>query len=129
MQERRELRFGTDGYQNKLSFPQREGYMRRIVNLKGDRVARLQRLGWSVVSDSAIQIGDAAVSEMNTEIDGAVVTVDQGTGMKACLMEIPLDIYQADQAIKAESIRETESQMRRSVPQGADYRREDNKIE
>jgi hypothetical protein len=110
-----------------MTFPQKEGYRRRVVNIVGNRVDKFKKLGWSIVDEPGIMIGGERVTETNTEIQGAVFSVDRDRGIKAVLMEIPLELTMADKALKEEAIAETETSVRSG--QGGDYVAKDSKSE
>jgi len=119
LEERRKLRFDAGGYNDIMTFPQKEGFRRRVVNIVGNRVDKFKKLGWSIVDEPGIMIGGERVTETNTEIEGAVFSVDRDRGTKAVLMEIPIEWSNADKALKEERIKETETNARSG--QGADY--------
>lgn len=110
LEERRKVRGDMGTYQNLLTYPEDETLHFRYVNDSNDRIARLQRLGWRVWEVDNFQVGDASVIDNN--IDGVSgVRVPVGKGMTAVLMCIEKELWDADQELKEESIRETEKAM------------------
>lgn len=91
---------------DKMTTSQRKGYVRRFVNDIGDRVERFKQAGYSVVEEPTKVGEDNVVSQNQTLGSGARRHV--GGGVRSILMEIPEELYKADQAIKQADIRERE---------------------
>ena len=96
------------GQQNRLAFPKRKGYVRRVVNdvNDGERIKMFERAGYTRVA-GIVPGGDTragADSQMGT---GVVRSV--GLGIKGVLMEIPEEFYKEDQALKDKATDETEN--------------------
>lgn len=109
--ERRQLRGDVGHRPDVLSFPERPGYVRRVVNDYKDRVERMKRLGWEVVQEPGIQIGDERAIEANKNAEGSPY-FSVGGGMMAVLMEIPEEYWEADKEVKRESRTRIEREIR-----------------
>jgi hypothetical protein len=99
-----------------LTAPQREGFVRRIVNDVGNRIERFQKAGWQVVEDPDIFIGEGV---NNNQTLGTGARKGVGGGITGVLMELPKEIYDEDQAAKQRELDEKEREMRRSLNSGA----------
>ena len=103
---------------NRLEFPQRPGYRRRVVNdvEDGMRVAAFKEAGWEVVSDPYAGVNsDGDLSQPSQEGSAVSRHVGMGEGgrsLKGILMEIPEEWYQEDQAAKQERVDNTEKGLR-----------------
>jgi hypothetical protein len=115
-QERKRIPLGT---RNVLTAPKRDGFVRRFVNDKGDRVQRFKDAGYSIVGDD-IQVGDPKIGR--PEQLGSNVSVPlSGGNQRAVLMEIPENHYKEDYAAAQNKITEQENEMKRnSMSQGQD---------
>ena len=82
------------------------GYVYRIVNDTGDRVASFQEQGYEIVTDSSITIGDRRVGKASA--DGSPVQVAVGNGIDGYLMRIKEEYYKEDQAYKEQKLSELE---------------------
>lgn len=98
----------------KLAFPDRPGYMRRVINDIGDRVIRAERGGWQFVEDER----ERDESGRGKRVSMTVGTKPDGTPMWAYLMEIREEFYQEDQKAKQSAINETEAAINRGDPTG-----------
>lgn len=98
----------------KLDYSQREGFQRRWINDYPGRIQRAQRGGWVHVEE----LGKPVESNVGSQ------------GLKAFLMEIPNEFYEADFEAKQEKLNEVDAQIyhgthkqeagdRRYVPEGA----------
>jgi len=81
-------------------------FVYRVVNDKEDRVTELSEIGYEVVTDDKVQVGDKRVSKASTE--GTVKRVNVGKGEKGVVMRIRKDWYEEDQKAKQEYVNETE---------------------
>lgn len=106
------------GTRNVLTAPQRPGFVRRFVNDRDDRVKRFLEAGYTIVSDSSIEVGDPAAGKDSPV--GSPVSKAVGGGVRAVLMEIPEDWFREDQALKHKTTDELESQMRQNVKHNSD---------
>lgn len=95
------------------------GYVYRIVNDTGDRVASFQEQGYEIVTDSSITIGDRRVGRASQ--DGSPVQVAVGGGVDGFLMRIKEEYYQEDQAYKEQKLAELEQSMKKDATDNADY--------
>jgi len=82
-----------------------DGYMYRVFNDKGTRIAQHKEYGWETVSSEDITIGTR-----NAVTSGSVasVTVDSSDGTQGLVMRIPIEWYEEDQRAKAKAISKTE---------------------
>ena len=115
-QERKRIPLGT---RNVLTAPKRDGFVRRFVNDKGDRVQRFKDAGYLIVEDN-IQVGDPKIGR--PEQLGSNVSVPlSGGNQRAVLMEIPEEHYKEDYAAAQNKITEQENEMKRnSISQSKD---------
>ena len=97
------------------------GYVYRIVNDTGDRIASFQEQGYEIVTDSSITIGDRRVGRASA--DGSPVQVAVGNGIDGCLMRIKEEYYKEDQAYKEQKLAELEQSMKKEANEIADYGR------
>ena len=95
------------------------GYVYRIVNDTGDRVASFQERGYEIVTDSSITIGDRRVGKASA--DGSPVQVAVGNGIDGYLMRIKEEYYKEDQAYKEQKLSELEQSMRKESKDISDY--------
>ena len=95
------------------------GYVYRIVNDTGDRVASFQERGYEIVTDSSITIGDRRVGKASA--DGSPVQVAVGNGIDGYLMRIKEEYYKEDQASKEQKLSELEQSMRKEAKDISDY--------
>lgn len=83
------------------------GKVARWINDKAGRLQSAQAGGYEFVKDDAVQVGDGAESS-NTDLGSCVSQVvgthEDGSTMRAYLMMIDKDTYEADQADKQEEI-------------------------
>jgi hypothetical protein len=107
----RRRRASVGGHATKLHAPERPGFVRRWCNDQGNRIADMEDLGYSVVSDLGIEThspGSVASRRVGIAADGS--------GLKAILMETPDELY-------AEGIAEREAlhrQVDQAIVTGAD---------
>lgn len=128
LKERRELRRDLGARGSVMALPEEEGKEFRWVNnqlISGvNRIQRMQELGW--------QIWHAE----NTEVDESTgaTNIQSGTGgrlvvgldekhepMEAVVMWIDKDIYDADQALKAERVDDLEDDIQKRPSQDGLY--------
>ena len=95
------------------------GYVYRIVNDTGDRVASFQERGYEIITDSSITIGDRRVGKASA--DGSPVQVAVGNGIDGYLMRIKEEYYKEDQAYKEQKLSELEQSMRKEAKDISDY--------
>ncbi len=89
----------------------------RVVNdvNQGQRVQQFLDLGWVIDTDT--KVGDKKVDKVSSE--GSPKQVSVGQGVKAFVMKIPKEVYQIDQAIKEENLKEIESGLKPEGTYGA----------
>ncbi len=90
----------------------------RWVNQEGDRVMRLQEIGYEVVSDRNGKLKPGGAG-MGSEVSAYAGTQKDGSAMKQVLMRIPKEIYHEDQRAKQRRINETEASIGKRIA-GAD---------
>jgi hypothetical protein len=96
-----------------------DGYVYRVVNDEGGRVERLKEIGYEVVLDREVRIGDRRVATPTAE--GSAATVHVGSGLKGVVMRQRKEYYDEDQAEKLRYVNETEASMRKQAREQADY--------
>lgn len=102
---------------NVLTFPQRKGYVRRVVNDTGDRIQQFEAAGYTIVREDVIA-GDPKAGK-ETKI-GSAVNPSVGADAKAVLMEIREEWYEEDQKAKQDAITAGERDMKQKLNQGKD---------
>lgn len=85
-----------------------DGYVYRVFNDKGTRVAQHKDYGWETVSADDITIGTRNTVKAGTV---ASVTVDSSDGTQGVVMRIPREWYDEDQKAKQTAIAKTEEQI------------------
>lgn len=100
------------GKQNRIAFEKRKGYHRHIVNdtKDGENIKSYLLAGYTFVTEKTG--GGDARAGADTQI-GAPVSRSVGGGIKAFLMEIPEELYNADQAEKQREIDEKEKAIKK----------------
>lgn len=95
-----------------LSYPQRPGFKRRVVNDVGGRIAQFEERGWITVQGD--ETGGELTANHPTKT-GTTVSKVVGSGKEGAitgvLMEIPEEIYNEDQQEKSKTIAENEKRM------------------
>lgn len=110
----------------KLTVPQRAGYRRRWIN--DDGKGRLQAAangGYTFVTDPDLKVGeDGGGDKPDSRVSRIVGRTQEGKPMRAFLMEIPRELYKADQTSKQSALDEVDRAIRkgRVVSQGEDSR-------
>lgn len=92
------------------------GFEYRIVNDVGDRVEMFKSMGYEVVADDSVQIGERRVA--NPSREGSPVQVSVGGGTKAFLMRQKAEWYKEDQDTKEARLKEQEGAMRADAMAG-----------
>lgn len=117
---KRPKRQSINGSRNVLGVSGKEaGFEYRIVNDTGDRIAQFEELGWEVVKDTNIKVGDRRVANPTSE--GSAVKVSVGGGVQAYVMRMRKDWYDENQAEKQEYVDRTESAMKADAKKGSDF--------
>lgn len=96
-------------------------YVYRIVNDRGDRVAKFEDMGYEVVKDNSLKIGDARVGRASDVGSPVTATVSETNGDKGILMRIPKEFYDEDFKAKMEYVDKTEESMYEEAKKGSDY--------
>ncbi len=99
----------------KMAAPQRLGYHRRWINDAGDRLRAAEDAGYQFVEDEH----EVDESGRGVRRSMTVGTKEDGSPLRAFLMEIRNEFYEADQAVKQAKIDEVDAAMRRGDVRGA----------
>lgn len=91
----------------------------RIVNDEGDRIQEFEAIGYELVRDSTVKVGDRRIS--NPTQDGSPVEVSLGGGNKGFLMRIPKEYAEEDAKAKMAYLDKLEAGMKREARDSADY--------
>lgn len=111
-QPRKRIPLGT---RNILTAPKKAGFVRRFVNVKGDRIENFKAAGWNIV-DESLQVGDPKVGRASSM--GSMTNPDVGSGQRAILMEIKEEYYNEDMAAKQAKITQVENEIKRKSKLG-----------
>ncbi len=118
--KRKPRRTSISGTRNVLTVSGKEpGFEYRVVNDDGDRISQFEEMGYEVVKDQNIKVGDRRIASPTKE--GSPVQVSVGNGMKAYVMRIPKDWYDEDQAAKAKHVDDIERGTLKEAREAADY--------
>lgn len=118
--KRKPRRTSISGTRNVLTVSGKEpGFEYRIVNDDGDRISQFEEMGYEIVKDQNIKVGDRRIASPTKE--GSPVQVSVGNGMKAFVMRIPKDWYDEDQAAKAKHVDDIERGTLKEAREAADY--------
>lgn len=125
MAKERTRRTPITGFRNKLTVQGQEpGYQYRIVNDDGDRIRMMEEVGYELVTDKSIKVGDKRVAVPAAEGSPVKVAVgkgENGSPQYAYVMRIKKEWFEEDQKAKQASIDEAEKQMKRNARANADY--------
>jgi len=99
----------------KMGAPKRAGYVRRWMNDDGDRIRLAEQGGYQFVEDER----DIDESGRGARVSQTVGTKEDGSPLRAFLMEIRQEFYDADQAAKQSKIDEVQSAIERGDIRGA----------
>lgn len=88
----------------KLAYPERPGFKRRWINDKPGRVNDAKLAGYSHVEEGG-----------SKPVERTVGTAEHGGGLKAYLMEIPVEFYNEDFAEKQQSLDEIDGEIFRGT--------------
>ena len=112
--KRQPRRAAINGTRNVLTIQGKDpNYVYRIVNDSGDRINQMKEIGYEIVTDKGVKVGDRRVA--NPTQEGAPVKVSVGGGLSAYVMRIPKEFYQEDQDAKMRHIAELESSMKKEA--------------
>jgi len=116
----RTRRTSINGTRNKLNVRGQEpGYVYRIVNDIDDRVQTLQEMGYEMVTDKNVTVGDKRIA--NPTQEGSPVKVSVGQGVQAYVMRQKQEWYDEDRAIRKQQADEIEAQMKREAKDAGFY--------
>ncbi len=90
---------------NTIKSEGRPGFVRRIVNNTPGRIQAFLDAGYTVVTDGT-EVGDHATG-LSSGV-GSASTRQVGGGVEGVLMEIPIELYNEDQAEKQSQVDRTE---------------------
>lgn len=118
--KRQPRRTSINGTRNRLSVKGKDpNFVYRIVNDTDDRISQFQEMGYEIVKDSSVQVGDKRVAVPSAE--GSPVKMSVGGGTQAFVLRIRKDWYEEDQDQKASQIKELETTMKREARETFDY--------
>ena len=116
----RTRRTPINGTRNRLNVRGKEdGYVYRIVNDIDDRIQNFQEMGYEIVSDSDVSVGDKRVAIPTTE--GSPVKVSVGQGIQAYVMRQKQEWFDEDQKAKQNQVNELEASMKREAKDAGFY--------
>ncbi len=116
----RPRRTSINGVRNVLTVSGKDPeYIYRVVNDQGDRVAQFEGMGYEIVQDQSIKVGDRRIA--NPTQEGSPVKVSVGGGQQAYVMRIRKEWYDEDQSAKAKSIDNLEAATKADARKNADY--------
>lgn len=101
-----------NGVRNRLTVRGKEpGYQYRIVNDTDDRIKAFEEMGYEIVTDQSVSVGDKRVSDPTKE--GSPVKVSVGQGVHAYVMRQKQEWFDEDQKSKQKTVNELEASMKR----------------
>jgi len=116
----RPRRTSINGTRNRLNVRGKEpGYVYRIVNDIDDRIQTFQEMGYEIVTDKEVSVGDKRVA--NPTQEGSPIQVSVGQGIQAYVMRQKEEWYKDDQAKKQEQVNELEASMKREAQDAGFY--------
>lgn len=105
----------------KMAAPTRAGYVRRWMNDDGDRIRQAEAGGYQFVEDER----EIDESGRGVRVSQTVGTKEDGSPLRAFLMEIRQEFYDADQASKQSKIDEVQTAIERGDIRGAQSQDQD----
>jgi len=102
----RRRRSSVGGHAMKLSAPKREGHERRWVNDDKNRIAEIEELGYTFVSETGIK-----THSPGSRVSRLVGTKANGEPLLSYLMETPDELYAQGVSEKEDELRENERGM------------------
>ena len=113
-------RSSINGTRNVLNISGKEpGWQYRVVNDTGDRIEQLKAIGYEMVEDSKVQVGDRRIA--NPTKEGSPVQVSVGGGVKGYVMRIKQEWYDEDAAKKAAHVDSIERGLVKEAREHSDY--------
>jgi len=118
--KRTSRRTAINGTRNVLNITGKEpGYEYRVVNDVGDRIEQLTEIGYELVKDDKVKVGDRRVA--NPTKEGSPLKVSVGGGISGYVMRIKSEFYEEDKAKKAAHVDNIEKGTLREAKGQADY--------
>lgn len=118
--KRTRRRDSINGVRNVLTVKGKDpNFHYRVVSDNGDRIQEFEAMGYEVVRDSSVKVGDRRIS--NPTQDGSPVQVSLGGGNTGYLMRIKKEWFDEDQEDKQTRINQLEAGMKREARDSADY--------
>ena len=119
-QKRASRRSSINGTRNVLNISGKEpGFVYRVVNDVGDRIEQLKAIGYEIVEDSGVQVGDRRIA--NPTKEGSPVKVSVGGGIQGYVMRIKQEWYDEDKAKKDAHVDNIEKGLVRDAKEQTDY--------
>lgn len=119
-QKRTSRRNSINGTRNVLNISGKEpGFVYRVVNDVGDRIEQLKAIGYEIVEDSNVQVGDRRIA--NPTKEGSPVKVAVGGGIQGYVMRIKQEWYDEDKAKKDAHVDNIEKGLVRDAKEQTDY--------
>lgn len=119
-QKRAIRRTSINGTRNVLNISGKEpGWSYRVVNDVGDRIEQLKEIGYEIVEDSKVQVGDRRIA--NPTKEGSPVKVSVGGGVQGYVMRIRQEWKDEDQAKKDAHVDKIEQGLVRDAKEQSDY--------
>lgn len=103
------------GQRNKLKYPARPGFHRRVVNDTDDRIQQFKDAGYEPVRGE--DLGGEPIAGDSTKL-GSIVSKSVGNKVTGMLMEIPNKFYEEDQKAKQDRLAYAEKEMIEKRPEG-----------
>lgn len=119
-QKRSNRRSSINGTRNVLNISGKEpGFVYRVVNDVGDRIEQLKAIGYEIVEDNNVQVGDRRIA--NPTKEGSPVKVSVGGGIQGYVMRIKQEWYDEDKAKKDAHVDNIEKGLVRDAKEQTDY--------
>lgn len=119
-QKRTSRRNSINGTRNVLNISGKEpGFVYRVVNDVGDRIEQLKAIGYEIVEDSKVQVGDRRIA--NPTKEGSPVKISVGGGIQGYVMRIKEEWYNEDKAKKEAHVDSIEKGLVRDAKEQTDY--------
>lgn len=119
-QKRATRRTSINGTRNVLNISGKEpGFVYRVVNDVGDRIEQLKAIGYEIVEDNNVQVGDRRIA--NPTKEGSPVKVSVGGGIQGYVMRIKQEWYDEDKAKKDAHVDNIEKGLVRDAKDKTDY--------
>jgi hypothetical protein len=107
-------RSAINGTRNRLNIRGKEdGYVYRIVNDVDDRIQTFLEMGYELVTDPNVTVGDKRVALATKE--GSPQKVSVGQGIQGYVMRQKQEYFDEDQKAKQEKVNELETSIKRDA--------------